>query len=206
MMNADPTRQVSILVFDEIEVLDLAGPFEVFSVASRVALRKGAASAPFEVSLVADRPRTIRARGNFNVNAHTGIANVESTSLLLVPGGIVDQPLADSTIIDWVRTLSRKAEITASVCTGAFILAKAGLLAGLKATTHWEDAEELARHYPDIDVTCGGSWVDQGDVVTSAGISAGIDMSLHVVRRLLGREMALATARQMEYRWADEAG
>lgn len=206
MMNADPTRQVSILVFDEIEVLDLAGPFEVFSVASRVALRKGALRAPFEVSLVADRPRTIRARGNFNVNAHTGIADVESTSVLLVPGGIVDQPLADPAIIDWVRTLSRKAEITASVCTGAFILAKVGLLDGLKATTHWEDAAELARDYPDIEVTHGESWVDQGNVVTSAGISAGIDMSLHLVRRLLGQEMALATARQMEYRWVDEAG
>lgn len=206
MMNADLTRKVSILVFDEIEVLDLAGPFEVFSVASRVALRKGAARAPFEVRLVADQPRTISARGNFNVHAHTGIADVESTSVLLVPGGIVDQPLADPAIIEWVRKLSRKAEITASVCTGAFILAKVGLLNGLKATTHWEDAAELARDYPDIEVTHGESWVDQGDVVTSAGISAGIDMSLHLVRRLLGREMALATARQMEYQWVDEAG
>jgi len=114
--------------------------------------------------------------------------------------------LRPATIIDWVRTLSRKAEITASVCTGAFILAKAGLLTGLSATTHWEDAAELARDYPDIEVTHGESWVDQGNVVTSAGISAGIDMSLHVVRRLLGQEMAMATARQMEYRWVDKAG
>ena len=205
-MNDDPTRQVSILVFDEIEVLDMAGPFEVFSVASRVALRKGAPRPPFEVGLVADRPRTISARGNFKVEAQTGIAAVESTSVLLVPGGIVDQPLADPAIIDWVRALGRRAEITASVCTGAFILAKAGLLAGRKATTHWEDAGDLARGYPDIEVTLGESWVDQGDVVTSAGISAGIDMSLHLVRRLLGPEMASATARQMEYRWADAVG
>lgn len=205
-MNNDTTRMVSILVYDEMEVLDFAGPFEVFSVASRVALRRGAICAPFAVSLVADRPRMVRARGDFPVTPHAAIGDVDTTSILLVPGGIVDQPMADPAVIAWVRELSERAEITASVCTGAFILAKAGLLAGLKATTHWEDAEELARDYPDIEVKLGESWVDQGDVVTSAGISAGIDMSLHLVRRLLGREMASATARQMEYRWSDDAG
>lgn len=207
-MKISSTRRVAILVFDEIEVLDFAGPFEVFSVANRVARKKGAQVDPFNVCLVADRHRTIKARGNFPVVPHKAVTEVDRTEVLIVPGGVVDQPLGDDAVIEWVARLSAQSELTASVCTGAFILAAAGLLQDLSVTTHWEDAADLRAAYPDIDVRENVSWIDQGKIVTSAGISAGIDMSLHLVRRLIGKDVARATARQMEYVWQDrgEAG
>jgi transcriptional regulator GlxA family with amidase domain len=97
------------------------------------------------------------------------------------------------------------ASITASVCTGAFLLAQAGLLDGQQATTHWEDVPELRRLFPSIKVVEGKRWVEVGSIVTSAGISAGIDMSLHLVARLAGDELAHKTARQMQYDWWDDA-
>jgi len=198
------TRSVAILIFDEIEVLDFAGPFEVFSVANRVARKNGALLDPFKVRLVADRHRTIKARGDFPVVPHQVIGELDRADVLIVPGGLVDQPLGDEAVIDWVARLSAKAELTASVCTGAFILAAAGLLNNLSVTTHWEDIAELRAAYPGLDVRENVSWIDRGRVVTSAGISAGIDMSLHLVRRLTSEELARATARQMEYVWRDQ--
>lgn len=94
-----------------------------------------------------------------------------------------------------------RAELTASVCTGAFLLGKAGLLDGKRATTHWEDVADLRAMFPQVRVIEGARWVDEGSVVTSAGISAGLDMSLHVVARLAGSELAARTARQMQYEW-----
>jgi len=203
-MNISHTRSVAILIFDDVEVLDFAGPFEVFSVANRVAEMKGADLTPFKVSLVADRHRTVKARGDFPVVPHIAIPELDRTDVLIVPGGVVDQPLADPDTIAWVARLAGQGELTASVCTGATILAQAGLLKGCTATTHWADIASLRAAHPDIDVRENVSWVDQGNVVTSAGISAGIDMSLHLVRRLTSEDLARDTARRMEYVWLDK--
>jgi transcriptional regulator GlxA family with amidase domain len=124
--------------------------------------------------------------------------------LLVIPGGIVDQPRASHRTIEWIQRTAAAAQIVASVCTGAFLLAQAGLLAGLAATTHWEDTEDLRREFVAVDVVENQAWVDRGRVVTSAGISAGIDMSLHLVARLHGRELAQRVARQMVYHWQPE--
>jgi transcriptional regulator GlxA family with amidase domain len=196
------TLDVAILLFPDVEVLDFAGPFEVFSVASRIA--RDRAHAPFRVSTVAARRTPVPARHGLPVIANFSFDEQPKVDLLIVPGGIVDQPLGDPATLAWLAAASREAALTASVCTGAFLLAKLGLLDGLTATSHWEDIPDLRRDYPAITVVENVPFVDQGRIVTSAGISAGIAMSLHLVGRILGVAAAQATARQMQYEWMPE--
>lgn len=122
--------------------------------------------------------------------------------VLIVPGGVVTAELRRDDVIDWISRVAASATVTASVCTGAFLLARARLLSGVEATTHWEDAADLRAMFPEITVREDVRWVDAGRVVTSAGISAGLDMSLHLVGRLEGEELARLTARQMELDWS----
>jgi transcriptional regulator GlxA family with amidase domain len=197
----DRTLSVAILMFNDVEVLDFAGPFEVFSVASRVATRDGDfAFAPFRVALVSKSGGMVRARHGLDLATNASLADMPAPDVLIVPGGVVTKPLGDDTILDWIRQAHQPSVITASVCTGAFLLAKAGLLDGLAATTHWEDIADLRAAAPNTEVREGVPFVEQGKVVTSAGISAGIEMSLHIVARLVGEGLAQRTARQMEYR------
>jgi len=196
------SQTVGIFVFDEIEVLDFSGPFEVFSVANRVAHRDGAAP-PFTVVTVSRTGGEVLARGAYRFVPSHGFADAPMIDILLIPGGVVDAECARADVIDWIKTVDAGAALTASICTGAFLLAKAGLLTGLSATTHWEDIDDLERQYPQMTVKRGLPWVDEGRIVTSGGISAGISMSLHLVRRLLGGDFALRVARQMEYDWRD---
>lgn len=194
--------QIGILVFPDVEVLDFSGPFEVFSVASRIAAQVIGVDAPFTVSLVGASGGAVRARHGMGVVPHTGFHDAPQFDLLVVPGGLVDQPLDDSATLEWVRRQDAGAALTASVCTGAFILARLGMLDGLAVTTHWDDIAALRSQYPALDVREGVAYVDRGRILTSAGISAGIGMSLHLVGRILGLDMARATARRMEYDWA----
>ncbi|MFC6750651.1 DJ-1/PfpI family protein [Deinococcus aquaticus] len=124
--------------------------------------------------------------------------------MLIVPGGVMDVPLADPRVQDWVRAQATRVEVLASICTGAFLLARAGLLDGRRVTTHWEDQADLAATFPALMVVPDVAWVDTGAVVTSGGISAGIDMTLHLVERLHSRALAERTARQMEFRWTGQ--
>jgi transcriptional regulator GlxA family with amidase domain len=198
------TRRVAILAFDGMEVLDFAGPFEVFTTASRVHGRQRPGEAPpFAVHSVAPRPGPVRARAGLAMLPDHTLDDAPTVELLLVPGGVVDACMTDARLLRWVAQAHATAQLTASVCTGAFVLAAAGVLAGGPATTHWEDADDLQARFPALQVDVSRRWVDQGRIVTSAGISAGIDMSLHLVARLAGRALAVATARQMDYRWAD---
>lgn len=196
------TRTVGIYLFDEMEVLDFAGPFEVFSTASRVKNKIDPDnSKPLNVFTLADSIRTITARGGLKVTPQYDITNHPEINVLIIPGGIVSKEQQRQPVIAWIKRVSAKTTITASVCTGAFLLAQAELLPGKNATTHWEDIEDLKKQFPDIQVQSNTRWVDTGQVVTSAGISAGIDMSLHLVARLEGKDLAIATARKMEYVW-----
>lgn len=200
------TRSVAIYLFPEVEVLDFAGPFQVFTTASRVALRRNPRQpAPFGVVTVAKRIGPVRARGGLLVVPDFTLESVPPIDLLLIPGGVVDEEMRSESLIDWIRERSGQAAITASVCTGAFLLARAGLLAHRRATTHWEDIDTLREQFPDLRVEDGVRWVDGGRVVTSAGIAAGIDLSLHLVARLAGPELAVATARQMDVPYRGEA-
>lgn len=188
---------IGIYLYDKAEVLDFSGPYEVFQTARRLADN----SAVHDVFLIAQKEEPVIARGDYLVVPHYTLENHPSVDVLIVPGGVHQNELLKTEVIDWLQSQRNRTQLIASVCTGAFLLAKAGLLEGLSVTTHWEDLEELSRSYPGLKVIGNQRWVDCGRIVTSAGISAGIDMSLHLVARLGGEELARKTARQMEYDW-----
>lgn len=187
---------VSILIYPNAEVLDFSGPFEVFSTANRFFQEP-----IFRVSLVSADPAPVTARGQYIVVPHSSISHVHSSDVLVVSGGVHSEAQHDVALLQWIQQQAAQATIVSSVCTGAFLLAEAGLLNGKTVTTHWEDIEDLQAQYPKLLVISGRRWVEQGNLITSAGISAGIDMSLHIVRRLAGEEIAQKTARQMEFDW-----
>jgi transcriptional regulator GlxA family with amidase domain len=195
------TRTLAILVFDDVEVLDFCGPFEVFSVANRFTEPHA-----FDVLAVAEKGGPVVTRGGLSVNPHRRLGDCPQPDVLLVPGGHgTRKEMHNPALIDWIRQASTKAELVLSVCTGALLLAKAGLLDGLEATTHHGAIDLLRQTAPQATVHADRRFVDNGRVVGSAGIAAGIDMSLHVLCRLLGREIAVKTARQMEYPWSGES-
>jgi len=196
------TRIVGIYVYDNVEVLDFAGPYEVFTCATRVAARLApGADAPFAVRTIGASRAPVRARAGLAVHPEASFADAGQVDVLIVPGGVVSAELARPPVIDWIAGMAGTCELVASVCTGALLLAEAGLLDGQPATTHWEDLDELRAGWPKVDVQGDRRWIDNGRIVTSAGISAGIDMSLHLVERLAGRALAERTARQMDYDW-----
>lgn len=191
------TRAVGILIFPDVEVLDFCGPFEVFSVTGRQI-----APGSFEVFTVAERAEPVLARNGLSVNPHYGFADAPRIDLLLVPGGQGTRPLLhDRGVLDWIAERNAQAELLLSVCTGALLLGKRGLLDGLQATTHHLSLDLLKQVAPGATVLDNRRVVDNGRVITSAGVAAGIDMSFHVVSRLLGRDTAEAAARYIEYPW-----
>lgn len=188
---------VGIYIYTDAEVLDFSGPFEVFSTASRLSDPKNI----FTVFLVAEKVHPVIARGGFSVNPQYSIVDHPDIDVLLVAGGVHSEELKKSAVINWISSIEKSAQLVSSVCTGAFLLAAAGLLSGRKVTTHWEDIDDLKQSYADMVVIKSQRWVDAGKIVTSGGISAGIDMSLHLVARLASLTLAEKTARQMEYEW-----
>lgn len=196
---------VGILVFDEMELLDMAGPYEVFTTAARVHARgqPGGAAPLFTVTTLARSAAPVRARAGLQVQPDATLAKHAPFGCVIVPGGVVDAELRQPELLAWIAAQRRTAQVLASVCTGALLLAEAGVLDGLAATTHWEDLDALRALRPTVAVRDSLRWVDEGAVVTSAGISAGMDMCLHLVRRLHSHELALATARQMDYAWSE---
>lgn len=197
-------RTVGIYLYDQVEVLDFAGPFEVFTTASRVAQRQQAdATQPFRVVTIARQSGPVTARAGLSVLPTHTLADHPPLDVLIVPGGDERAERGQADLIAWLHTQAARIELLASVCTGAFLLAGTGLLDGRTVTTHWEDVTELADAFPKLSVVDTGRWIDDGHILTSAGMSAGIDMSLHLVARLAGNKLAMATARQMDYHWQD---
>lgn len=189
--------RVGILLFDEVEVLDFSGPFEVFSIASvPKQLEK-----PFLVQTVSQYGKMIKARNGLMVHPNFSFENAPDFDILIVPGGYGAEEIEinNETVIQWIKKQKDKVELIASVCTGAFLLAKAGLLNGKRATTHWMDIERLEREFPDVKVERNCKFIDEGSIITSGGISAGINMSFHIIKRLLGENVARMTAKRMEY-------
>ncbi|ELX11398.1 hypothetical protein ThiJ/PfpI family [Janthinobacterium sp. HH01] len=196
------TRTIGIYVYDDVEVLDFAGPYEVFTCATRVAARLApGAAAPFRVRTIGQRGAMLRARAGLSVFPEADFGDAGPLDVLIVPGGVVAAELGKQEVIRWIAATAPACELVASVCTGAFLLAQAGLLDGQAVTTHWEDLADLRAAFPRLTVAGGRRWIDNGRIVTSGGISAGMDMSLHLVARLAGRELAARTALQMEYDW-----
>jgi transcriptional regulator GlxA family with amidase domain len=195
------TRKIGILLYPDVEVLDFAGPYEVFTCATRVArLQDPQRQAPFEVCTIAATRAPVRARAGLPVLPDHTLDDHPPLDVLLVPGGVVDRELGHAAVLEWIARTASQVELTASVCSGALLLAQAGLLDGRPATTHWDDIAQL-QGYPGVRVQAEQRWTDDGDIVTSAGISAGIDMSLYLVQRFAGHALAQATAHRMEYAW-----
>ncbi len=194
----------AILVFDGVEVLDFAGPFEVFSrtrTEPGFESRRSDASAPFRVFTVAPGEKDVVATGGLRVSADFTYDDCPRVDLLVVPGGFGTRALVEHAVtLDWIRRVAAGAQRVTSVCTGAALLARAGLLNGKRATTHYGSYDWLASLDPTITVEKGVRYVDDG-VVTSAGVSAGIDMAFAVVEKRCGRAVAEETAQYIEYRW-----
>ncbi|MGR9634458.1 DJ-1/PfpI family protein [Bacillus cereus] len=186
---------VGIFLFNEVEVLDFAGPFEVFSI-TKVHEEK-----PFTVYTVSQNGEMITARNGLKVNPDYSIKDLPPVDILIIPGGkgARENEVKNDIIINWIRQQMKEVKLITSVCTGALLLAKAGLLDGLKATTHWASIQTFKKDFPNVEVMENVKFVDEGHIITSAGISAGINMSFHIVKNLLGVEVAEDTAKSMEY-------
>jgi transcriptional regulator GlxA family with amidase domain len=188
-------KNVALFLFPEVEVLDFAGPFEVFAVTDEL---RGYYT--FNVITVAETVAPIRARNGLQVLPDHSFTTCPSPHVLIIPGGFGTRALLkNEPVLAWLRTQTASAELVMSVCTGAFLLARLGLLDGLRATTHHECLDDLRALAPAATVDATARFHDNGKILTAAGISAGIDCSLHVVSRLLGPAAAATTARYMEY-------
>ena len=190
-------KKVAIFIFDEVEVLVFCGPFEVFAVTGARNNDK-----PFDVFTVAQTTAAITARNGLSVNPSFTFDDCPQADILIIPGGYGTRPLMQNqAVLDWIKTQSIEAEIVMSVCTGALLLAKAGLIEGMAATTHWGAMDLLREVAPNSIIQPEKRFIDNGRVMLSAGISAGIDLSFHIVDKLLGHEIAQETAKWMEYDW-----
>jgi len=193
------TKSVEVLLFDDVELLDFAGPFEVFSVAGR---RDGLE--PYDVHTVAETNASVRSRNGLVVEPSYGFADAPThVDYFVVPGGFGTRALLSrASVLDWTRARAADASRVVSVCTGALVLGAAGLLDGVQATTHHQAFDELRDVAPRASVLEDRRWIDSGRVVTAAGVSAGIDVALHLVASDLGEELAAETARYIEYPWS----
>ena len=188
---------IGILLFNEVEVLDFAGPFEVFSIATYAECNEK----PFNVKTVAQTKDLINARNGLKIQPDYDFYNAPHFDILIIPGGhgAEEIEIHNSKVINWIKDRMNNVYIMASVCTGAFLLAEAGLLDGKQATTHWMDIDRLEREYSKVIVQRDVKFVDENSIITSGGISAGINMSFYIIKKLLGEEIVNAAAKRMEY-------
>ena len=198
---------VGILIFNEVEVLDFAGPYEVFS---RTRLEKGAESrksndsAPFKVFTVSVNDKTIKATGGLKVISDYTFFNSPKIDILIIPGGYGTRPLLNNEdVLNWIKSISNDSEIISSVCTGSLLLAKAGLLDGKRATTHWGAIGALKSINKNIQVIDNRRIVND-EIITSAGVSSGIDMAFMIVENLYGEHVASDTAKYIEFHRSKE--
>ena len=198
-------KRVGILVFPNVEVLDFCGPFEVFSVTRLHEEARREEPSPFEVLLVAERMDTVVATGGLKVVPDATIDACPPLDILVVPGGWGTRTeVNNQRLIDWIGERGRSVETLTSVCTGSMLLGRAKLLDGRRATTHWRSLSRMREAVPAVTVEEKLHVVEDGHVVTSAGISAGIDMALRIVIRYFGEAVGRATARNMEYPFPDD--
>jgi transcriptional regulator GlxA family with amidase domain len=197
-------KRIGIVVFEDIEVLDFCGPFEVFAATRLDEARRREEPSPFEVLIVAEKDAPVVTAGGMKVIPDHTFASCPRLDILVVPGGWGTRRERDNpAMLAWLRLQAPEVEILASVCTGAMLLGAAGLLDGRRATTHWRSLAWLRESVPAVTVVYDEHVVEDGHLFTSAGISAGIDLALKVVARYHGEAVARATARHMEYPYPD---
>lgn len=193
-------KQVGIVLFDDVEVLDFCGPFEVLSATRINEEKRREEPSPFKVLLVAEKARPVVTTGGMKVIPDHTFENCPKLNILVVPGGWgTRKEIRNSVMLDWLRARATEVEILTSVCTGSMLLGFAGLLEGRKATTHWKSLDWMRESFPGVTVSYDEHVLEDGTLLTSAGISAGIDMALKLVTRCHGEAVARATAMHMEY-------
>ena len=197
-------KRVGIVLFDDVEVLDFCGPFEVFCAVRLNEEKRRAEPSPFEVALVAEKSAPVTAYGGMRVIPDHAFRTCPTLDVLVVPGGWgTRRELNNPVMLEWLRQRAAEVETLTSVCTGSMLLGFAGLLDGRRATTHWKSLDWMRDSFPSVTVEYDQHVVEDGRVLTSAGISAGIDMALKAVARYCGEPVARATAKHMEYPYPD---
>lgn len=198
-------QQVAILIFPDVEVLDFCGPFEVFSVTRLDDARRREDPSPFAVRLVAETREVVVATGGLKVTPDCTLDECPPLDVLVVPGGWgTRRGIKNPRLLAWIAARGAVVPTLTSVCTGSMLLGYAGLLDGRRATTHWRSLEWMRESFPRVTVEDALHVVEDGNIFTSAGISAGIDMALRVVTRLHGERIGRETARHMEYPYPDD--
>jgi len=195
-----PSRNVAILIFEQVQIIDYTGPWETFGHAYFATQ-----PVPFNIYTVAEKPEALTTAMGMSVNPNYTIDNSPKPDILVVPGGGIKAAMNSPKVMKWLQDSAKSAEIVMSVCNGAFILAKAGLLDGLEATTTAPLIERLKEAAPKTRVVSDKRFVDNGKIITTAGLSSGIDGSLHIIERLYGRGTAEMAALVMEYNWDPES-
>ena len=190
-------RNIGIVIFPGAQILDITGPFEVFSLASMALQWEGITQETiYSIKLLAESPGPIITMSGLQVVADAAYDDAElNFDTLLISGGCITHVLSDTKLIDWINSMPTKVNRLASVCTGTFLLAEAGLLAGRKATTHWNYCQQLAKQYPLTQVEADHIYIRDGHIFTSGGITSGIDLALAMVEEDWGQELALYVAR-----------
>jgi transcriptional regulator GlxA family with amidase domain len=191
-------KNLANLVHDDVEVLDFCGPFEAFGVTGEDG------QAYFNVFTVAEKPDVVRANTGMLIQPNHSIDDCPPLSMLLIPGGRTGVVLENERLMAWIKEQDQQVEHLVSVCTGAYVLAELGLLDGLEATTHYSGYDRLQQAAPTAVVRRDVRVCDNGHIVTGAGVSAGIDLALHMIGRMYGMDEARAVAEYMMYRWAPE--
>lgn len=199
-------RSVGILIFNDVEVLDFCGPFEVFASALRTGDEERSERRLYNAYTVAEKGDVVVCWGGLLVKPHYTLRDHPHFDVLVIPGGFgVENERENPAVLSWLRTQMTTADVTTSVCTGSLLLGAIGALDGKQATTHWGAIDTMRERHPAINTIDDRRVIDEGAIVTSAGVSAGIDMALYMLARLNGIDVARDTARGMEYSW-NEAG
>jgi transcriptional regulator GlxA family with amidase domain len=199
-MNKKIPLIVGILIFDDVEILDVAGPFEVFAVTRLNDEQRLQQSSPFKVYLISETNKQITAIGGLRLTPDVTISECPELDLLVVPGGWGTRKESKNKIlVKWIGNQFTNNRLIASVCTGSSLLGKAGLLDGRDATTHWRAFDFLQESAPKAQILKNVRFTLTEPIFTSAGVSAGIDLALRIVSHVFGTEVGQATARQMEY-------
>ncbi|MDN5064067.1 DJ-1/PfpI family protein [Aliarcobacter butzleri] len=198
-------KVVGIFVFDDIEVLDFCGPFEVLSVTRLDESKRLETLSPFDVKLVAMTKDVIFTKGNMKIIPDFDFKTCPKLDILIVPGGMGTRKLMyDEKVLEFVNQKAKEVELLTSVCTGSLILASAKLLDGVNATTHRKSLQRMEDEFKNVKVCKDKHYVEDGNIISSAGISAGIDMALYIVKRYFGENVSRATAKHMEYPYLEE--
>ena len=196
---------LGIFIFNNIEVLDYCGPFEVLNVIRLDEEKRFKTDSPFDVKLIAPSEDVVITRGGMKVLPDYSFDNCPKLDIIIIPGGLGTRELMyDKTVLEFVKEKAREVELLTSVCTGSLILANAGLLEGVESTTHWKSLDRMEDEFKNVKVNKTKHFVEDGNIITSAGISAGIDMALYIVKRYFGETVSRNTAKYMEYPYLEE--